>query len=98
MANRGPKLGLFFQFKDGTSLTKAKFSSSIQVSLQEIRLSYMNFAGHSFRIGAATAAAKVGLEDSTIRRLGQWNSAALMTYIKTLQDSLAELSRIIAKV
>ena len=97
MASRGPKPGPFFQFKDGTPLTKAKFSSSIRVALQEIGLPYMNFAGHSLRIGAATAAAKVGLEDSTICKLGRWNSAAFITYIKTPRDSLAELSRIIAK-
>ena len=36
MASRGPKPGLFFQFEDGTPLTKAKFSSSLQVALQEI--------------------------------------------------------------
>ena len=70
MASRGPKPGPFLKFKDGKSLTKAKFSSSIREALQRIGLPYMNFTGHSFRIGAATAAAKVGLEDSTIWTLG----------------------------
>ena len=58
LASRGPKPGPFFKFKDGKPLTKAKFSSSIRGALQRIGLPYMNFAGHSFRIGAATAAAK----------------------------------------
>ena len=96
MASRGPEPGPFFKFKDDTPLTKAKFSSSIREALLRIGFPYMNFAGHSFRIGAATAAAKVGLEDSTIRKLGRWSSAALMTYIRTSQDKLAEFSRIIA--
>ena len=96
MASRGPKPGPFFKFKDGKPLTTAKFSSSIREALQRIGLPYMNFAGHSFRIGVATAAAKVGLEDSTIWKLGRWNSAAFMTYIRTSQDKLAEFSRLIA--
>ena len=96
MASRGPKPGPFFKFKDGKPLTRAKFSSSIREALQRIGLPYMNFAGQSFRIGVATAAAKVGLEDSTIRKLGQWSSAASMTYIRTSQDKLAEFSRLIA--
>ena len=53
--------------------------------LQEIGLPYLNFAGHNFRIGAATAATKVGLEDSTIHKLGWWSSAAFMTYIRLLK-------------
>ena len=32
--------------------------------------------GHSFRIQAATAAARAGLEDSSIQSLGQWHSVA----------------------
>ena len=96
MVSRGPEPGPFFKFKDDTPLTKAKVSLSTREALLRIGLPYMNFAGHSFRIGVATAAAKVGLEDSTIRKLGRWSSAAFMTYIRTSQDKLAEFSRIIA--
>lgn len=97
MASRGSNQGPFFKLKDDTPLTKAKFLHLICDALQEIGLPYMNFAGHSFRIGAATAAAKMGLEDSTICKLGRWNSAAFLTYIKMPQDQLAEFASILAK-
>ena len=62
-----------------------------------VGLPYQHFAGHSFRIGAATAAAKAGLEDSTIRALGRWNSAAFLTYIQTPRQQLAQFSLTLAQ-
>lgn len=47
MASRGPSPGPFFKFQNDKPLTKAKFSSLIRETLQEIGLPYMNFAGHS---------------------------------------------------
>ncbi len=42
-----------------------------------------HYAGHSFRIGAATTAATQGLQDSLIKTLGRWESAAYTLYIRT---------------
>ena len=55
-----------------------------------------NFAGHSFRIGATTAAANAGIEDSTIQMLGKWSSAAFLSYIRTPREHLARFSRALA--
>ena len=85
-----------FHFADKQPLTKAKFTDHIRQVLREIGLPYQDFAEHSFRIGAATAAAKAGVEDSMIRTLGRLNSSAFLVYIRTPKDNLAQSSRTIA--
>ena len=92
MAIRGDQAGPFFKFKDNKPLTKASFTQEIRAALQAVGLPYENFAGHSFRIGAATAAARAGIEDSTIRMMGRWNSSAFLLYIRTPRERLASFS------
>ena len=50
--------------------------------LERMGLPANQFAGHSFRIGEATAAAQAGLEDSVFQALGRWSNAAFMLYIR----------------
>jgi len=83
MTVRGQEEGPFFQLQDGRPLTKAVFTSKVREGLRAIGLPEQNFAGHSFRIGAATTAASVGIEDSVIRTMGRWSSAAYLVYIRT---------------
>ena len=72
MAAHGSEPGSFFRFSDGSPLTKSKFTQLVCDVLQTLGLLYTEFAGHSFRIGVVTAAAKAGMEDSVIRSLGRW--------------------------
>lgn len=51
------------------------------------------YSGHSFRIGTATTAAAVGIEDSLIKTLGRWESSAYQLYVKVPRDRLAVVSK-----
>ena len=62
--------GPLFKFADRRYLTKERFTRRIREALAALGPCSEDYAGHSFRIGMATTAAQVGLEDSTIRTLG----------------------------
>ena len=94
---RGPTSGPFFLRQDGTPLTKAFFVSRVREALLTLGLNPQHYAGHSFRIGAATAAAQAGFEDSIIQALGRWSSAAFLRYIRTPREHLATYSRELAR-
>ena len=97
MVKGGRTPGPFFVFPDGKLLTKGKFVGFLKDTLGELGLPKEQFAGHSLRIGAATAAAQAGIEDSIVMMLGHWNSAAFLRYTRTpkavLAAAMARLSR-----
>ncbi len=98
VATRGPHPGPFFQFTDHTPLTKPRFVARVRQALSRAGITDTDYSGHSFRIGAATAAARAGIEDSTIQALGRWNSQAFLRYIRMDRDDLARFSRPLASV
>ena len=51
-----------------------------------------NFSSHSFRIGAATVAARNGIPDHLIQALGRWTSNAYQLCIRTPSGALAGIS------
>ena len=65
----------------------------MQTALRKTGLQASEFTGHSFRIGAATTAARKGMEDSLIQTLGRWKSAAYLAYIKIPRQELAGVAR-----
>ena len=89
---RGAGPGPLFRFKDGKPLTKARFVSQVREALQTAGIDGTSYSGHSFRSGAATAAAKAGVEDSTIKTLGRWKSDAYQVHIKIPRHHLAAVS------
>ena len=88
--------GAFFHFQDGTPLAKPRFVEAVRQALGQAGIPSEGYSGHSFRLGAATAAAQCGLQDSIIQALGRWASPAYLRYIRIPRDHLARHSLTIA--
>ena len=67
MVARGPGPGPFFFFQDGKPLTRARFVARVKETLAAAGVDHSSYSSHSFRSGAATAAAKQGVSDVTIK-------------------------------
>ena len=93
LAIRGNVPGLLFLLKDGCFLTKDIFIAEVRAALAALGLDSSTYAGHSFRIGAATTAAEIGIEDSMIKMLGRWNSSAYQLYVRASRQALASVSQ-----
>lgn len=93
---RGDATGPLFQFANKQVLTRERFVTHVRSALSKAGLNPDVYAGHSFRIGAATVAHENGIEDSTIMTLGRWKSNAYQRYIRIPQEHLARISAHIA--
>ena len=93
---RGDRSGPLFVDSAGKPLLKHTFVGEIRKVLITLGVPQDQYAGHSFRIGAATTAALAGVEDSTIQLLGRWHSAAFLRYVRTPPEQLARLSSVLA--
>ena len=96
LAIRPPTPGPLFIFQNGTPLSRGRLVSHLHEALSQVGINVNNYSGHSFRIGAATAAAKAGFSDSFIQTLGRWRSSAFTTYIRTPATALAAASAALA--
>ena len=80
-------------------LTRNFFIDYLKQSLTRLGYNDTLYNGHSFRIGAATSAAKAGVQDHMIQVLGRWSSDCYTRYIHSSSDSLKfaqkEMSRIL---
>ena len=90
---RGRRDGPLFRFVDGRPLTRSRLVNQVRQALQEGGINSTPYLGHSFRIGAATTAAREGIGDATIKMLGRWRSNAYQLYIKTTREQLAAVSK-----
>lgn len=79
-----------FVTQDGSPLTRAVFVQKLKLILQRIGLNTELYGGHSFRIGAATAAAKAKVEDHLIKTLGRWSSDCYQRNIRTSSETIKE--------
>ena len=89
--DRGDKEGPLFLYQDGRSLSRASLTDWLRRILSAAGVPG-TFSSHSFRIGAATVAARNGIPDHLIQALGRWSSNAYQLYIPSPSESLAPLS------
>ncbi|XP_061164728.1 uncharacterized protein LOC133173724 [Saccostrea echinata] len=82
-----------FVNSDGNALTRTEFISELKHALKCIGCNSDVYNGHSFRIGAATTAAAVHMEDHLIKVLGRWSSDACCRYIRTPETVLREAQK-----
>ncbi|XP_069599344.1 uncharacterized protein [Ranitomeya imitator] len=72
----------FLAHADGSPLTKFQFQSVYLKGLQASGVLPGEYGTHSFRIGVATEAAKAGLPEAEVQRIGRWRSACYARYIR----------------
>ena len=89
---RPPSPGPLFIFQDGKPLTRVALVDQLRSAMQQLGMDSSLYAGHSFRIRAATAAAKAGYPDSMIQTLGRWKSAAFLSYLRSSAEELAAVA------
>ena len=94
---RPPLPGPLFISASGKALTKQYLTSETRKLLEQAGLNSLNYAGHSYRIGAATTAAKANLPPWLIKTLGRWSSDCYERYIKTPSSTLSEVSAVLLK-
>ena len=63
-------------YKESSPLTRSWFIQLTKRALELANIDATRYSGHSFRIGAATAAAVAGVPAHFIKMLGRWQSEA----------------------
>ena len=96
LRTRGSAPGPLFVFADGRVLTRQRFVDLVRDGLEKAGVDQSKYCGHSFRIGAATTAAKKGIEDCIIKTLGRWESLADLQYVKLPREQLSGYSALLA--
>ena len=92
MVVRGTSPGPLFHWQNGYYLTREGFVNSLREALSSAGYQLPKYAGHSFRIEAATIAARCGISDSLIQNLGRWQSSVYTRYIRTSPDTFKQVS------
>lgn len=96
LAVRGWDNGPLFRWEDGSPLTRQALVLKMRNILTAAGIEASHYAGHSFRIGAATTAAANGVGDATIQLLGRWKSDSYCRYVRPPGQALANITRVLS--
>ena len=97
LTTRAPSTGSFFTHSSVEALTKAALISETRSLLSQSGFTACNYAGHSYRIGAATTVASVDIPPWLIKTMGRWSSACYERHIKIPHSVLSEVSRTLTR-
>ena len=79
---RGRGDGPLFLFSDKFPVSRSYFAKMLRKAAVVAKLNAKQISPHSFRIGAATWAAKKGFSTEQIKAMGRWRSTAFNSYIR----------------
>lgn len=74
--------GSFLVYANGTALSIFQFVSVLQRCLSAAGIEVSKFSLHSFHIGAATEAARWGLDNAVVKRIDRWKSDRFKLYVR----------------
>lgn len=74
--------GPFLIHLNCSMLSRFQFGAVFRKCLQGLGLVEKEFSSHSFRIGAATEAARLGMDVEVIKRIGRWESNRFQSYVR----------------
>ena len=98
MVRRETDNGPFFRYDGERALTRERFVRDVCLALQAAGIDWEKCSGHSFCIGAASTAARCGLQDSLIKTLGCWESMAYTLYVRTPRETLCTVLRVLGQL
>lgn len=76
-----PRQTPLFIMPNGKALSRSETVKRLRILLSNIGVDASRYSGHSFRIGAASTAAKARIPIYLIKLLGRWSSSAYRRYI-----------------
>ena len=92
---RGQSPGPLFLLSNGQPLSRTLLTHLLKDVFATAGIQG-SFSSHSFRIGAATVAARMGVPDHLIQAMGRWNSDAYKLYIRTPAEALAQVTSLLS--
>ena len=74
--------GSFLVHQDGSALSRFQFLAVFRKCVVAAGYNPREYATHSFRIGAATEAARAGLDAAAVKRIERWDSDRFRIYVR----------------